>query len=57
MSDDLKAFLQKLLTGEVPNDKLPKLQRLLAAEWGNFRGSDYGGMQPYKLRDRMEGTR
>jgi len=37
----------------VPEDKRSELERHLAAEWGNFHGSDYGGMEPYKF-SRME---
>ena len=54
MTDDLMAFLRQLPPGAVPEDRRPELERHLAAEWDNFRGSDYGGMEPYKLHDRTE---
>ena len=54
MTDDLMAFLRQLPPGAVPEDRRPGLERHLASAWDSFSGTDYGGMEPYKLHDRME---
>ncbi len=54
MTDDLMAFLRRLPTGQVPNDRLSALKDLVESWWDDFDGADYGGMEPYKLRNRIE---
>ncbi len=54
MTDKLMAFLRQLPVGRVPNDRRSALEQLLALRWDDFHGADYGGMEPYKLLDRME---
>ena len=56
MTDDLMAFLRQLPPGAVPEDRRPELERHLAPEWDNFSGADSGGMESYKLHDRVEGA-
>jgi hypothetical protein len=52
---NLREYLAALQSGDVPAST--GLDRLLAAHWDEFEGSDENGMQGYKLLGRMEQVR
>ena len=52
MNSPLNRFLSKLQPG--PVDDRTVLEGLLEQEWDSINGSDFGGMQAYKLMGRLE---
>lgn len=55
--DDLVRWLTELPAGEIAVDRTVALEDHLVRAWAHIPGGDQGGMQPQKLRGRIEDPR